>query len=127
MYNLTVDHGFSAAHRLRIEGHKCEALHGHNWKVSVTVKGRKLDERGMLIDFSDLKKIIRSIVDPFDHKYLNDIPPFDTINPTTENLCRIMAERIAEMLPKNILVHEVRIFESEGKSGEYFPNELSEV
>ncbi len=120
MYYLTVEHDFASAHRLQIAGHKCESLHGHNWRILVTVKGATLDSRGMLIDFSDLKAIVRDQVDQFDHCYLNDKPPFDKVNPTTENLCKFFSDSISAKLPSGLLIHSIVIYESEGKSGAYF-------
>jgi 6-pyruvoyltetrahydropterin/6-carboxytetrahydropterin synthase len=121
MYRISIEHSFSAAHCLRIEGHKCENLHGHNWNVTVTVQGASLDQYGMLMDFHDLKAIVRPIVDRLDHIFLNSLPPFDSINPTTEQICRHIADEVARRLPAGISVHSVKVHESERCSGEYLP------
>ena len=121
MYRLSVEHSFSAAHHLRIEGHKCENLHGHNWKVIVTVEGRSVNSAGMLIDFHDLKHLIHEVLRCLDHGYLNEIAPFDKLNPTTENICFLIAEKLQGGLPAPLRVYSVTVFESEGKSGTYLP------
>ena len=122
MYRLSTEFTFSAAHRLKIDGHKCENLHGHNWRVIVTVESELLNEYGMVIDFYDLKKIAKAEVDRLDHCYINEVPPFTTLNPTTENLCKFLAQSIQEQLPSNIRVYSIRIYESARNSGEYFPS-----
>ena len=74
---------------------KCDRLHGHNWVVEATFQGTQLDELGMLIDFKIAKKALAAVLDDFDHYYLNDFPPFkDGVNPTAENLARIIYERL---------------------------------
>ncbi len=122
MFRLTVEHTFSAAHRLRISGHKCENLHGHNWRVCVTIEGRELREDGMLMDFHDLKALVGAVVGRLDHAYLNDVPPFDRLNPTTENICRHIGEELAARLPDGLRVHAVQVFETDGNSGAWLPD-----
>ena len=96
MYTLCVEGAFEAAHRVVNYPGKCDRLHGHNWVVEATFQGRDLDELGMLIDFKIAKKALAEILDEFDHYYLNDFPPFkDGVNPTAENLARIIYERLA--------------------------------
>ena len=95
MYTLRVESAFEAAHRVVNYPGKCDRLHGHNWVVEATFQGTQLDELGMLIDFKIAKKALAEILDDFDHYYLNDFPPFkDGVNPTAENLARIIYERL---------------------------------
>ena len=95
MYTLRVGGAFEAAHRVVNYPGKCDRLHGHNWVVEATFQGTQLDELGMLIDFKIAKKALAEILDEFDHYYLNDFPPFkDGVNPTAENLARIIYERL---------------------------------
>ena len=95
MYTLCVEGAFEAAHRVVNYPGKCDRLHGHNWVVEATFQGTQLDELGMLIDFKIAKKALAEILDEFDHYYLNDFPPFkDGVNPTAENLARIIYERL---------------------------------
>lgn len=95
MFILKVIKTFSAAHNLRDYKGKCENLHGHNWKIEVEVQGNKLGKSGMLIDFHDLKKMVEDIIAKLDHSYLNEIPPFDKINPTSENLAKYIFKSLS--------------------------------
>ena len=96
MYTLRVEGAFEAAHRVVGYPGKCDRLHGHNWVVEATFQGTQLDELGMLIDFKIAKKALAAVLDDFDHYYLNDFPPFNEgVNPTAENLARIIFERLA--------------------------------
>ncbi len=82
MYELKIITQFAAAHQIRgIEG-GCERLHGHNWKVEVFVSGDKLDENGLLIDFRDIKDKTEALMEELDHKFLNELEPFITLNPS---------------------------------------------
>ena len=95
MYTLRVEGAFEAAHRVVNYPGKCDRPHGHNWVVEATFQGTQLDELGMLIDFKVAKKALAEILEVFDHYYLNDFPPFkDGVNPTAENLARIIYERL---------------------------------
>ena len=86
MYEIEIIAGFSAAHLLREYKGKCEHLHGHNYKVHVTVQAESPGPGGMIIDFGDLKQITGRVLEPLDHAFLNEIPPFDKIEPSAENL-----------------------------------------
>ena len=123
MYRLRVESSFAAAHRLKIEGHKCENLHGHNWRVVVMVQGKDLDRYGMLVDFHDLKKVVERHVSRLDHVYINDVEPFGEVNPTTENICRHLCEIISPELPQGVEVHSVEVYESDTNMGVYLPHE----
>lgn len=121
MYTLEVDAEFAAAHRLRDYNGQCENLHGHNWRVRLAVTGGQLDAAGMLVDFGLLKRWLREAMDALDHRYLNDMPPFDAVNPTSENIARHVAERIAPQLPDTARVAYVRVWESDRASARYAP------
>jgi len=96
MYTLRVEGAFEAAHRVVDYPGKCDRLHGHNWVVEAAFRGTQLDDLGMLIDFKVAKKALAAVLDDYDHYYLNDIPPFsEGVNPTAENLARIIYERAA--------------------------------
>jgi 6-pyruvoyltetrahydropterin/6-carboxytetrahydropterin synthase len=86
MYQLFVEEHFDAAHYLRNYHGKCENLHGHRFKVVARLKATKLDETGMAYDFAQLKKHLREVIARFDHACLNDVPPFDKIAPSCENI-----------------------------------------
>jgi len=111
-YELFVTGEFSAAHNLRQYRGKCERLHGHNWRIDLTVRGDRLDAEGMLLDFGDLKQILAEVLEPFDHAYLNEVPPFDRLQPSSENLARIVAEAVAGRLPAGVCVAAVSAWES---------------
>jgi 6-pyruvoyltetrahydropterin/6-carboxytetrahydropterin synthase len=119
MYKLTVETEFAAAHHLREYQGKCENLHGHNWQVKLTVKSKVLDKLGMVMDFKDLKALLNEVMDILDHKNLNEVEPFDKINPTTENISRYIAEIIDGKLPENICVESVQVWESARSSATY--------
>src|SRR6201999_3048893 len=88
MFEVTVEDTFAAGHYLRNYKGKCENPHGHNYKVEVTLQGETLDKAGLLLDFKDLKKVMRPVVDRRDHQMINDLEPFTEINPSAENLAR---------------------------------------
>ena len=112
MYDLTIEREFSAAHRLRGYQGQCAHLHGHNYRVQVTVRGDKLDEVGMTLDFSDLGDICEAVLSDLDHANLNEVPPFDEMNPTSENLARYVYEQIAARLPAQVRMRAVTVYES---------------
>lgn len=113
MYYLQVEDDFASAHQLREYQGKCENLHGHNWRVMVRVKGEKLDGTGMLMDFGILKKLLTQILDMLDHKFLNETPPFDKVNPTSENIALYLYDELSGHLPEGVSVHDVTVWESE--------------
>jgi len=115
-YKLSVFGNFSSAHFLRQYKGKCENLHGHNWKVRVCLSGRKLDSAGMLIDFTDIKKHLATIMTELDHKSLNETPPFDKINPTAENIAAFVFKKIKKLETDDIKIYEVEVWESETSS-----------
>ena len=121
MYHLEVEESFAAAHQLREYRGACENLHGHNWRVRLSVCGNDLDRLGMLVDFGELKQILRDALAPFDHQFLNDVAPFDRANPTSENLARHLAETSARRLPQNARVSEVAVWESDRSAARYRP------
>ncbi len=115
MYTLTVEDTFASAHQLRGYKGKCENIHGHNWKVFLSVKGKTLDETGLLIDFHDLKKILKDATDYLDHNNINDLKPFDKINPSSENIAEFIYNRVSEGLlntGKDVAVDSVTVWES---------------
>jgi len=111
-YELFITTEFSAAHNLRHYKGKCERLHGHNWRVDLRLAGSRLNDEGMLLDFVEAKRILGEVLDPFDHAYLNEVPPFDRLNPSSENMARIIAKAVAERIPKGVRVASVTCWES---------------
>src|SRR5258707_10858215 len=88
MFEVTVDDSFAAGHYLRNYKGKCENPHGHNYKVRVTLAGKELDKAGLLLDFKDLREVMRHVTDRLDHQMINDLEPFKEINPSAENLAK---------------------------------------
>ena len=119
MYRITVENDFSSAHQLREYEGKCSSLHGHNWRVQLTVRARRIDSRGISIDFGQLKRILAELVEPFDHVDLNATLPFDKINPTAENIARVIFELANKALPKGVEADKVVIWESHNNRVEY--------
>lgn len=86
VYQISIEQHFDAAHYLRGYQGKCEALHGHRFRVVVKVTATRIDDVGMAYDFTKLKRHLGDILSRFDHTCLNDAPPFDSINPSSENI-----------------------------------------
>jgi 6-pyruvoyltetrahydropterin/6-carboxytetrahydropterin synthase len=121
MYELKIVTSFSAAHRLENFYGKCEALHGHNWKVEVFLKGDKLDEAGLLQDFAVVKGRTRELLEEVDHKYLNELPAFSQQNPSSENLAFFLYERLSAVLNRDgVRVSRVNVWESDTSCASYF-------
>ncbi len=118
-YLIEVKADFAAAHIVRGHLGKCARLHGHNWKVQVVVECQTLNELGMAIDFADLKNIVHEVIDPLDHQFLNEIPPFDVINPTAEQVARFIYESIQAKLPDSASMSEVGLFETDNSKVTY--------
>ena len=119
MFRVTVTKSFSAAHALKIGG-QCENLHGHNFKVDVTVEGRKLSPEGLLIDFRDLKKWTVEVLDELDHKYLNELAPFLGDCATSEHVARFIFESLAARMKGNAArIVEVTVWESDNARVSY--------
>ena len=119
MYRISAENEFSSAHHLREYPGKCASLHGHNWKVRLTVRTNVLDGRGMGLDFGSLKRLLAGLIARFDHVDLNAVPPFDVLNPTAENIARTIFELAAAELPESVLPDSVELWESEKNRVEY--------
>ena len=121
MYLVKVEEAFEAAHNLRGYDGKCANLHGHNWIIEVEVAGEKLNELGILVDFKDVKRELKKILDEYDHRYLNEIPPFDKINPTAENLAKYIYDefKTSDIFNDNSKLAAVTVFESPKSSVRY--------
>jgi len=122
MYRLKVQDYFSSAHYLRNYKGACENLHGHNWKVELVVEGETLNETELLIDFKDLKRVLKEVLSELDHRLINELPYFKEKNPSSENLARYIFEKVKEKLRAypQVRVKEVTVFETEKASATYF-------
>src|SRR5579864_147118 len=122
MYEISVDYTFAAGHALRNYKGKCENVHGHNYKLRVTVEGTELDSTGLLVDFIDLRAAIKSLVDRLDHQFLNDLPPFDKLNPSAENIARYFSDHLAPQIKDHgARVQSVTVWETDTTSATYRP------
>jgi 6-pyruvoyltetrahydropterin/6-carboxytetrahydropterin synthase len=124
MYEVFVDETFAAAHNLRNYKGKCENLHGHNYKVRVTLAGAELDATGLLYDFVHLKQVIHAVIHSLDHKYLNELSPFDVLNPSAENIARhIYDEAVKQMhqAPSGAAIASITVWETETSAATYRP------
>ncbi len=120
MYELKVISRFAAAHCLRNFKGRCEALHGHNWRVEVCVRGDTLGHADILFDFGELKSITRQVLDELDHCHLNELPAFQQQNPSSELLARYIYSKIRPLLPVAVRIHKVSVWESEDSRASYF-------
>ncbi len=120
MYEVTIIKSFSAAHMLAAIGGKCEELHGHNFRVEVTVAAQELNSSGIAIDFRDVKKWLQEILDNLDHKHLNELAFFNTTNPSSENIAQyIYREMKLKAEQTEVKVTSVKVWESENAAVAY--------
>ena len=125
MFQISVDESFSAGHSLRGYKGKCENVHGHNYKVRVTLEGPELDSIGLLYDFTHLKRAIRDVVRRVDHIFLNDQAPFDVINPSAENLAKYFYDETTRQMsavPDGAKITRITIWETDTTSATYWPS-----
>jgi len=121
MYKLMVKENFAAAHQLRGYTGKCESLHGHNWRVQLYVTAEKINDIGLAIDFKELKKCLHTILETLDHTNLNELAPFKTTNPSSENIARYIFNRATKALKeKRVQIDSIRVWESENAYAEYY-------
>ncbi len=121
MYEITVTREFSSAHYLCDYEGKCAQLHGHNWKVAISFRGKELAANGILIDFLDIGKALDGLIDKLDHSVINNVQPFDRLNPTSENLARWFYTEVGKNMPENVpKPHKVTIWESPDACASYW-------
>ncbi|HWP98283.1 MAG TPA: 6-carboxytetrahydropterin synthase QueD [Syntrophomonadaceae bacterium] len=118
IYEVQVAQEFAAAHWLHNYPGNCGQLHGHTWKVEITLMGEELDEAGMLVDFREARRLLGEVTGRFDHKLINEIKPFDTMSPTAENLARIIFEQLKSQFV-NCKLESVRVWETSAASACY--------
>ena len=119
MYELTVTGSFAAAHNLKNFQGPCESLHGHNWKVEVTVAGTELNQAGLVIHFGEIKRMTGSILADLDHTYLNELGFFEGRSPSSENIASHIFHRLEEMLGDQARVVRVTAWESDSARVSY--------
>ncbi len=120
MFEICVEHTFAAGHALRNYHGKCENVHGHNYRVQVGIEGPKLDANGLLHDFADLKRRLRAASEYLDHQFINDLKPFDQINPSAENIAKFICEEMQKDMTTTSISY-VRVWETDTSCAVYRP------
>jgi 6-pyruvoyltetrahydropterin/6-carboxytetrahydropterin synthase len=120
MFEVCVEHTFAAAHALRNYKGKCENVHGHNYRVQVGIEGEELDANGLLFDFTDLKKNLRATSEYLDHQNLNQLKPFDEINPSAENIAKFIWDELQKDMKSRSIAY-VRVWETDTSCATYRP------
>ncbi len=120
MFEVFVEHTFAAGHALRNYKGKCENVHGHNYRVQVGVEGPRLDANGLLYDFAELKKRVRATSEYLDHQFINDLKPFDELNPSAENIAKYFYDEIQRELSDSRVAF-VRVWETDTSCAVYRP------
>ena len=124
MFEIFVEETFAAGHALRGYRGKCENPHGHNYRLRITLRGPALDQTGLLYDFVHLKQVMSAVIECVDHKFLNDQPPFDTVNPSAENMAKYFYEEIARRMHSNgngAAIWRVDVWETDITRASYWP------
>jgi 6-pyruvoyltetrahydropterin/6-carboxytetrahydropterin synthase len=123
MFEVTVEESFAAGHYLRNYKGKCENPHGHNYTVRVTLAGRELDKAGLLLDFKDLRDVMKPAIERLDHQMINDVPPFTELNPSAENLAKYFYDdtnaRLRQATNGRVHVKDVTVFETDSTTAKY--------
>ncbi|MEW5946859.1 MAG: 6-carboxytetrahydropterin synthase QueD [bacterium] len=124
MFEVFKEVTFSGAHRLRDYGGRCEELHGHNWRVRIYARAGELDETGLVVDFKDMKRAMDETADALDHRYLNDVPPFDETNPSAENIARYFFDHVSEKINDDrVAVSRAMVWENDDSCAIYEPDD----
>jgi 6-pyruvoyltetrahydropterin/6-carboxytetrahydropterin synthase len=126
VFEVTVEQTFSAGHALREYKGKCENVHGHNYRVQVTVEGEQLNRIGLLVDFVELKRVVREIIGYLDHQFINDLEPFTRINPSAENMAKYFYDEVSlRMTPSTegtaARIAQIKIWETDTSIAVYRP------
>lgn len=123
MFEITVEDSFAAGHYLRDYKGKCENPHGHNYKVRVTLTGADLDKAGLLVDFKDLKELMKPVIERLDHQMMNDLAPFAKVNPSAENLAKHFYDETSAKLKSvtngRVRIKEVTVWETDSTTATY--------
>jgi 6-pyruvoyltetrahydropterin/6-carboxytetrahydropterin synthase len=123
MYEVTVEDTFAAGHYLRNYKGKCENPHGHNYKVRITLSGRELDKAGLLLDFKDLREVMKGTIERLDHQMINELEPFTELNPSAENLAKYFYDqsnaKLEHVTSGRVRVKSVTIYETETTTATY--------
>jgi len=122
MYQVSVEQHFDAAHYLRGYHGKCENLHGHRFKVVASLKAVKLDDIGLAYDFVELKRYLGEVLSQFDHTCLNDVSPFDKLNPSSENIAATIYDQLKSRFSGEVSLLSIEVWESPQTCVTYSPD-----
>jgi 6-pyruvoyltetrahydropterin/6-carboxytetrahydropterin synthase len=123
MYEIIVEQYFEAAHYLRGYQGKCENVHGHRYAIKVRLKAAHLNDIGLVYDFTDIKRHLRAILSGLDHALLNDIPPFDLINPSAENIAKTIYDGLnTKLVGEPVDVAAIEVWENPQQGICYTPD-----
>ena len=121
MWEISQETVVAAAHQLRFAPGEGERLHGHNWRIKAVVRANALASSGWVMDFNELGTILRNLVEPYEHVFLNEIAPFDDLNPTAENIARVVADNLAAKIDDDrIKVARVEVWENDTCAATFF-------
>ena len=122
-FEITTTRRFSAAHALRLYDGSLEPVHGHNWRVKVTVAAQRLDAIGVVMDFHELERLVDEVVVPMHNRHLNDLPAFSDggMNPSAENVALHVGRTVEPRLPEGISLQRVEVWETDDNSALYHP------
>ena len=120
MFELNVEDEFASAHYLRGYKGKCERVHGHNYRVMITVKAKVLNKIGLAVDFTELKVELKKVMEILDHNLLDELPYFKKINPSAENIAKYIYDSLSKPLKaKNVRLYKVTVWETARASASY--------
>jgi 6-pyruvoyltetrahydropterin/6-carboxytetrahydropterin synthase len=121
MWEISQETCVAAAHQLRFAPGEGERLHGHNWRIKATVRAERLDSSGFVLDFNALAATLRALVEPYEHVFLNEIAPFDDLNPTAENIARVVADNLAAKVDDDrVKVFKVEVWENDSCAATFY-------
>jgi 6-pyruvoyltetrahydropterin/6-carboxytetrahydropterin synthase len=121
MWEISTETVVAAAHRLRHTSGEGERLHGHNWRIRAVLRARALDATGWVLDFNHVASVLRALVEPYEHVFLNEVSPFEDLNPTAENLARVVADALAAKLDdERVRVARVEVWENDACCATFF-------
>ena len=121
MWEISTETCVAAAHQLRLAPGEGERLHGHNWRIRITVRAERLDARGFVMDFNELLPALRATVEPYEHVFLNEVHPFDDVNPTAENIARVVFDNMsAKINDDRVRVVRLEVWENDVCAASYF-------
>ena len=122
VFEITTTRGFSAAHQLRLYDGSLEPVHGHNWRVKVTVAAGKLDAIGVVMDFHELERLVDAVITPMHNRHLNEVAPFvSELNPSAENVALHVGRSLAPRLPAGVRLVSIEVWETDENSAVYRP------